>query len=383
MPNKLKNLNITKVDLVPEGANPDAFVTMYKSKTPIRKSGEAESFAAKLKDIKLDDVVRQIWQYTESLSSSLISILRDDNVTDKKSAMDKSLEEFYGAATLSTEKWSGGSVSDYVATGSEEPQTATIVKALKAETLGILKSNNEGADNDMKIEDIDIRIQWGRKIVMPAMIDTPRIRERSRLKLVRFYIESGYGPEGIAQYKNQLFETEIRKIFSDLGFEITRKTPEYSLSATKGHTNLYCHPTHIMGLCDASSIETIRQNLSASQTFILTSSETIHEIYDITPEQEMKYYHQFFNGFVHLVLIGIFRTKRRNLYKSKDMMYDIGRTIKIRTLRAEQGYKFGLLAEKFVEEIYQKMVENGVLIESPCHRKCRASTSKDKITAKS
>ena len=157
MPNKLKNLNITKVDLVPEGANPDAFVTMYKSKTPIRKSGEAESFAAKLKDIKLDDVVRQIWQYTESLSSSLISILRDDNIiqSDKKSAMDKSLEEFYGAATLSTEKWSGGSVSDYVATGSEEPQTATIVKALKAETLGILKSNNEGADNDMKIEDID------------------------------------------------------------------------------------------------------------------------------------------------------------------------------------------------------------------------------------
>lgn len=157
MPNKLKNLNITKVDLVPEGANPDAFVTMYKSKTPIRKSGEAESFADKLKDIKLDDVVRQIWQYTESLSSSLISILRDDNIiqSDKKSAMDKSLEEFYGAATLSTEKWSGGSVSDYVATGSEEPQTATIVKALKAETLGILKSNNEGADNDMKIDDID------------------------------------------------------------------------------------------------------------------------------------------------------------------------------------------------------------------------------------
>ena len=30
----------------------------------------------------------------------------------------------------------------------------------------------------MKIEDIDIRIQWGRKIVMHAMIDTPRIRER-------------------------------------------------------------------------------------------------------------------------------------------------------------------------------------------------------------
>ena len=30
MPNKLKNLNITKVDLVPEGANPDAFGTSLK-----------------------------------------------------------------------------------------------------------------------------------------------------------------------------------------------------------------------------------------------------------------------------------------------------------------------------------------------------------------
>lgn len=140
MPNKLKNLNITKVDLVPEGANPDAFVTMYKSKTPIRKSGEAESFAAKLKDIKLDDVVRQIWQYTESLSSSLISILRDDNVTDKKSAMDKSLEEFYGAATLSTENGAGGSVSDYVATGSGKNHNSHDCEGLKAETLGIIKS---------------------------------------------------------------------------------------------------------------------------------------------------------------------------------------------------------------------------------------------------
>lgn len=235
----------------------------------------------------------------------------------------------------------------------------------------------------MKIEDIDIRIQWGREIVVPAMIDTPRMRERPRLKLVRFNIVTGYGPEGIAQYKNQLFETEIRKIFSDLGFEITRKAPSFSLSATKGLTNLYCHPTVIMGPCDANLIETIKQNLSASQTFIFTSSETIREIFDITPEQEMKYYHQFFKGFTQLVLIGIFRTKRRNIYKSKDMMYDIGRSFKIHTLRAEQGYRFGLLAEKFVEEIYQEMVENGVLIESPCHRKCRASTSKDKITAKS
>lgn len=158
MPNKLKNLNITKVDLVPEGANPDAFVTIFKSKNPIKKSNGAESFADKLNDIKLDDVIRQIWQYTESLSCSLISILKDDETADKKSAMDKSLEEFYGAATLSTERWSAGNVSDYVATGSEEPQISNIVKALKAETLGIFeksKSNNEGADKDMKIEDID------------------------------------------------------------------------------------------------------------------------------------------------------------------------------------------------------------------------------------
>lgn len=55
MPNKLKNLNITKVDLVPEGSILTHLLQCIKSKTPIRKSGEAESFADKLKDIKLDE----------------------------------------------------------------------------------------------------------------------------------------------------------------------------------------------------------------------------------------------------------------------------------------------------------------------------------------
>ena len=51
MPNKLKNLNITKVDLVPEGANPDAFVTMYKSKTP-QKERSAELHMKLLREIE-------------------------------------------------------------------------------------------------------------------------------------------------------------------------------------------------------------------------------------------------------------------------------------------------------------------------------------------
>lgn len=47
----------------------------------------------------------------------------------------------------------------------------------------------------MKIEDIDIRIQWGRKIVMPAMIDhapdTGTIAPETRKVLYRIRIRSG------------------------------------------------------------------------------------------------------------------------------------------------------------------------------------------------
>ena len=68
----------------------------------------------------------------------------------------------------------------------------------------------------MKIEDIDIRIQWGRKIVMPAMIDTPRIRERSRLKLVRFYIESGYGSVFVGKEKRRKEQVSSSQIFDSL-----------------------------------------------------------------------------------------------------------------------------------------------------------------------
>lgn len=135
MANKLKKLTIRKVDLVGEGANPDAYVNFFKSKKkPIKK--EADSFNDKIKEKAKYKIYDQILQFTNALENSLIDIIRDDDTTDKVALMNKSLEEFYGAAGLAIESWGNGKLSDYYVSDEETPkETAEIVKGLFLDSL--------------------------------------------------------------------------------------------------------------------------------------------------------------------------------------------------------------------------------------------------------
>ncbi len=162
MPKKLKNLTIKKIDFVTEGANPYAHIKMFKGKVkPEEIKKTAESFKDKVRNTTLDEVYRQIWGFTEALSSSLISILTDNELDDKIEAMNKSLEEFYGAATLSVEYWSKGESSNYSTSCETADEVAEIIKNLK--NTEIVKSKykletaeiEEGDEVDMTLKDID------------------------------------------------------------------------------------------------------------------------------------------------------------------------------------------------------------------------------------
>lgn len=175
MAKKLKNLQITKVDLVTEGANPDAHVKMFKQKKePVSK--EAESFSDKLKENAMWDVFDQIWQFTNALNNSLIDILRDEEAENKAELMNKSLDEFYGAVGLAIESWSKGNLSEYriVSESGNDDEVSKILKGLIAKSItgeltedvaaqlaealegfGKSKTDNEGGNEEMKFDDID------------------------------------------------------------------------------------------------------------------------------------------------------------------------------------------------------------------------------------
>lgn len=150
MATKLKNLKIQKVDFVDEGANPDAYIRLFKRKEEndsvlteeeekkhIRiwkslgsflakvagmeqeemdhaikeiKKGEAVSFEERYQETRNRKIIDEIWDICYALQSSFASILNDTELDSTKvqTAMQESLEEFYAVVQESISQWSDG-----------------------------------------------------------------------------------------------------------------------------------------------------------------------------------------------------------------------------------------------------------------------------------
>ena len=149
MASKLKDLQVTKVDFVDAGANPEANIVLFKRKpeeaaaapapqarvggflhsviAAIAKSvgateaqidaaveeiakGDAETFGEKMLQRQLRRTTDEIWDYCYALQESLCSILRDtDTPTENKpTLMTQSCTEFMAAVTAAIPKWSAG-----------------------------------------------------------------------------------------------------------------------------------------------------------------------------------------------------------------------------------------------------------------------------------
>ena len=146
---KLKNLEVTEVSPVDAGANQHAHVALYKrdggkpeehpagqepEQTPA-KSGlhkffsaigkalkldqadidsavadieKADSFNQKMEERKLRRIFDEIWDVCFALENSLCSIIRDEEVTDKASMMNQSIDEFNTTIKGLVTSWCAG-----------------------------------------------------------------------------------------------------------------------------------------------------------------------------------------------------------------------------------------------------------------------------------
>lgn len=139
MPNKLKNLRITKVDFVDAGANQRANIAIVKhapeesaepepsfiekaskafshmlakclgeAENVKKDDGGAKTFGAVNGEMQIDNICEEIWDVTDALRRSFVSILRDDSVTDKAATLKQSLLEFNAYVTGLTDTWGQG-----------------------------------------------------------------------------------------------------------------------------------------------------------------------------------------------------------------------------------------------------------------------------------
>lgn len=186
MATKLKNLEVTKIDFVDEGANPDAHIKLFKRKkegaeagagaaeprqnvwkklfgaimkaagtadedvddviNAIEKSG-AESFGSHLARRKSQKISDEIWDLCYALNSSLCSMLWDEELTgdDLEKAMQDSLEEFHEALKGAIPTWCAGNASGISKKAENTPEDAEILKRAKGR-LDSAFDNSEAAE---------------------------------------------------------------------------------------------------------------------------------------------------------------------------------------------------------------------------------------------
>jgi hypothetical protein len=139
MPTKLKDLKITKVDFVDAGANQRAHIALFKrapkggeevgeskmkniihaiakrlgldddEAVDVEKAeGGAKTFGAANSEMNQQRICNEIWNVTDALRGSLMSIVCDDTVEDKTALLKQSLSEFNIAALGFANQWGEG-----------------------------------------------------------------------------------------------------------------------------------------------------------------------------------------------------------------------------------------------------------------------------------
>lgn len=173
MATKLKNLKITKVDFVDDGANPEAHIRLFKSKdgvepphdegaekkpniwkrliTAITKAAgsetdtselesviddiqkSSESFGERIAEVKNRKIADEIWDICYALQSSLCSILNDEDMdeTSAATAMQESLDEFSEFTKEAISQWSSGKVTNIVKKEEVTASDLTMMKSIR------------------------------------------------------------------------------------------------------------------------------------------------------------------------------------------------------------------------------------------------------------
>lgn len=208
MATKLKNLKVTKVDFVDEGANPDAHIQLFKSRdetmlgeeqkeenrpgvlkrliTFIAKAagleaeeidavveevekGGSESFSDRLNEVRNRKIADEIWDICFALHTVLCSVLNDSELDSAEalSTMKESVEEFHTAIQDSMQQWADGREAGIVKKdtqiSTEELEVMKFAKERLSDAIEKACATEETKnDQDVKGEEMGMKIDKSR-----------------------------------------------------------------------------------------------------------------------------------------------------------------------------------------------------------------------------
>lgn len=216
MATKLKNLSVTSVDLVDQGANPDAHIRLFKRReeedpdlglfqkfarwfakgyadatqhqedqddTQDGVAKEAQTFAENLTREQMHYVTTEMFDCSYALSDSLASILCDETLTTeaKQDMMAKSLDEFLQTVKAALPEWAAGKRMETQDNPAGIQKTDDQQKALD----NLLKSHGLGS------EETETKIPNEKEVTDTMNIDKSKMTPEERATLEA--LEKKYG----------------------------------------------------------------------------------------------------------------------------------------------------------------------------------------------
>lgn len=135
---------------------------------------------------------------------------------------------------------------------------------------------------------------------------------------------------------------------------------------TKDNQKLYCHPESISGYVKVDEVDIIARLFAEAKTFSHYRTDDYRDVI-VTADtaDEMKLYHQTYDAIVNKALEELTTTKRRNLYKNENSVWNrLFERLSIETKRAGEIYNFDHVEQTYANDVIQKAKTDGWLVEA-------------------
>ena len=177
-----------------------------------------------------------------------------------------------------------------------------------------------------------------------------------------FYLDSDYkhGRGYSSPEAGEAFHSEINRLFAEDGWEIRPGGVSGSCdSAVKGKQDLYLHPMMVSGVMLQKEVGAVEQILQNGTTFRLREVRGFDEYWDME-DVEYRAYLESKHDEIDAAILERYQTKRRNLYITGYTTSSIAKLFEIK--RIQSAHKSGDMAEMYVGQLIQELIESGKLV---------------------
>ena len=173
-----------------------------------------------------------------------------------------------------------------------------------------------------------------------------------------------------------VFKEESRRIFQELGWTLKPGSNGVCDTVTKGHQDLYLHPTSFSDVLDEADIQPLQEQLSKAQTFQCYHVDWYEEYQDLS-EEEYRAALEAKRGEITDFILKQCRTKRSNLYIVDPVADRVAQQFEVCRL-CDKDRNNGV-GKRFAAELMAQLVQEGRLVtaETDYGEGIRTATAKE------